>query len=113
MKFESDQRLTNYLINNYPFAGESLRSIQAHLDNEFTVQQIREELAKLVNAKVIPMSNLIDRVDIQEQARKMNINPSAQVTTNLQRIQVMYSYDGPIDDKNRKFCSKLVKSNKL
>jgi len=113
LKFESDQRLTNYLINNHPYAGDSLRSIQTKLENEFTIQQIREELAKLVNAKVIPMTGLIDRVDIQEQARKMNVNPSASSTTNLQRIQVMYSYDGPIDDKNRKFCSKLVKSNKL
>lgn len=113
LKFESDQRLTNFLVENQPFAGQSLRSIREKLDDVYTIQQIREELARLVNAKVIPMTHLIDRVDIQEQARKMNVNPSAQNTSNLQRIQVMYSYDGPIDEKNRKFCSKLVTSSKL
>ncbi len=113
LKFDSDQRLTNYLMENTPFSGQSLRSIKEKLNDEFTIQQIREELAKLVNARVIPMTHLIDRVDIQEQARKMNVNPSAQSSNILNRLQTMYSYEGPADDRNRPTCFKLVRSNKF
>src|SRR5690606_30087311 len=111
LKFDSDQRLTNYLIANTPFAGNSLRGIQAQLDNEFTIQQILEELAKLVSTKVIPMTHLINREDIQDQARKLNVNPNSNNTSKIKTIHVMYSYEGPVDEKNRKFCSKLVSQN--
>ncbi|OYD44894.1 hypothetical protein CHU00_14870 [Sphingobacterium cellulitidis] len=113
LKFDADQRLSNYLIANTPFAGQSLRSIQEKLNNEFTLQQIREEIAKLVNARVIPMTHLIDRVDIQEQAKKMNVNYKPSDTPNLNRLQTLYSYEGPADDRNRPTCFKLVRSNKF
>lgn len=113
LKFESDKRLTDYLIANTPFAGNSLRGIQTALDNQFTIQEIREELAKLVSTKVIPMTSLIEKQDIQDQARKLNVNPSSNNTSKIKSISVMYSYEGIADDKNRPTCHKLVRSNKL
>ncbi|VTP97716.1 Uncharacterised protein [Sphingobacterium daejeonense] len=39
LKFESDKRLTDYLIANSPFVGGSLRGIQTALDNQFTIKK--------------------------------------------------------------------------
>lgn len=112
LKFESDTKLTDYLIKSAPFAGQSLSSIQSKLDDEFTLQEIREEMAKLVNARLIPMSQLINSDDLRKAIKNSGVNNNN--TSNLNRIEIRYSYEGhPIDEKTRPFCKKIQQANRL
>lgn len=111
---EVDNRLTNYLINNSPFAGKSLKDIQSELlenGDEYTLQDIRKELAKLVNTRVIDYTNLIDSDDLRQAIKEQGTNNTN--SPNINRIEIRYSYEGIADDKNRPFCAKLVRANKL
>lgn len=106
-----DNRLINYLIEKSPYPGASLTSIKEALNNDFTIQEIRQEIAKLINARVIPMTQLIDSNDLRKSIID-NGNKVNDDNQNLNRIEIRYSYEGPEDNKNRPFCAKLVRANK-
>ena len=110
MQFDSDNRLTNYLITNAPFAGKTLKDIQSDLDGDYTIQDIKKELAKLIASNIIDKSNLINENELKQAQKEAGITSN---TPNSNKIEVRYSYEGAIDDKNRPFCAKLVRANKL
>ncbi|MEJ5092651.1 hypothetical protein GEO21_21650 [Sphingobacterium faecium] len=109
----NNDKLTNYLIDNSPFTGKSLSDIRADLNEDYSIQSIKDELSKLVATNVIDKNELISDIDIKKAQKDLNITSNNQNTPNINRIEVRYSYFGPKDDKNRAFCSKLVSNNKL
>lgn len=111
MRFAHNNKLTTYLIDNSPFAGLNLKDIQDNLDDEFTIQEIKKEIAKLVVTKIIDVTELIEDVDIKE--AKKEVEEVEKDDLNINKIQILYSYDGVIDHLNRPFCSKLVQTNKF
>ncbi|WP_313235734.1 hypothetical protein [Sphingobacterium multivorum] len=104
----NNTKLTNYLISNAPFAGKSLIDIQKALNNDYSIQDIKVEIAKLIVTNVIDKTNLIDESDIKKAEKEIGKSDS----TTKNKIEIRYSYEGPIDDKNRPFCAKLVRANK-
>lgn len=109
----NDDKLTTYLIDNSPFTGKSLSDIREALNDDYSIQSIKDELSKLVATNVIGKTELISDMDVKKAQKDLNITSNNQNTPNINRIEVRYSYFGPKDDKNRAFCSKLVSNNKL
>ncbi|WP_166334640.1 phage portal family protein [Sphingobacterium chungjuense] len=107
LKYAEDSRLTNYLVQKSPFVGKSLTDIRSALDNSYSLQAIREEIAKLVVSKVIPATKIIDQIDVDKAKRDLDVE-TIDNRPNYEKIQVMYTYEGaPIDDKTRNFCKRI------
>lgn len=82
---------------------------------DIDVQTVASTIKDLVDSKLIEITEKTVRGEIEverkpvKEAKKL-IKEGPSVTKS---IQIMYSYDGPQDDRNRPFCAKMMELDRL
>ena len=105
----SNDNLTKYFLET-KITGKTFKDIQSDLKalgNDYSIYDIKNEYGRLVATRLIPDTKLLDNID--EYKKKYEVSDS----NNLSKIEIRYSYEGPSDDRNRAFCHRLVRANKL
>lgn len=96
----STDSLTEYLLKT-KLTGKTFKDIQEEINskgNDYSINDIKEEYRKLVSNKVISNTSLLKDVEISD---------------NLRKVEIRYSYEGPADERNRAFCHRLVRANRM
>lgn len=98
---KKDPKITPEVIAEV--VGETVAYVQKTLDS-LTKKGYIESAVSLIGS---------DEVIERKVAEKIATPPVKSDTVNPARISIKYSYEGPEDSKNRPFCAKLLKLNRL
>lgn len=115
-------KLEDYLLEN-KLTGKTVKSIQSALEAEgtsYSIEDIKTTVAKLVVSRAIPNTGIVAPNDIAKAERALNILAGelpktgiSNLPETLRKVEIRYSYEGVADSKNRAFCHRLVRANKL
>lgn len=105
-------KLTDFLLRTN-LTGLGFQDIQNKLfeltKEVYPLKTIKEEYARLVSTKTIPNTGQLDNSDLRYYREKY----APEVNQDGRLVETRYSYEGPVDGKNRAFCHRLVRANKL
>lgn len=109
-KFDDDDAVNNYLLKA-DLNGKSLAEIRIEIKKELaidiTISDLGTKITKLNNSNVLG-SKVSDGAVVSAPVQKV-IKPSDAKNA----VEVLYSYEGPKDDRNRPFCSKILETDRL
>ncbi|MES2265594.1 MAG: hypothetical protein V4520_02460 [Bacteroidota bacterium] len=110
LKFDDEKDISDYLIKT-GIKNQSLGQIKAAIRKELGIAVTTDELSKIISgladSGVINKSDINDSITIKPVTK--GVDPALE---NIRRVEVMYSYDGVVDDRNRPFCAKLMANDK-
>lgn len=114
----AEDKVEDYLLKN-KLTGKSFKTLQSEIlkatGERFSMDYIKEIYGKLVALRLIPDTKLLPSETIANIKRGYEslVDEGSKEFEGLRKIEVRYSYEGVADDKNRAFCHRLVRANKL
>jgi hypothetical protein len=109
-QFDDDDAISNYLLKadlNGKTVADIRIEIKKELGIDITVSDLGTKITKLNNTNVLA-SKIEKGVVVNSPIQKV-IKPSDAKNA----VEVLYSYEGPKDDRNRPFCSKILENDRL
>jgi hypothetical protein len=112
--FDDNDAVNKYLIEK-DLQGKTVAEIRTEikkeLDIKITVAEIGDKLAKLKSSGVIDIK-ITDGTINQTPVDKPKVE-EAKPSTPKREVEVLYSYEGVKDDRNRAFCAKILETDKF
>lgn len=112
-KFDDDDAINKYLLET-DLHGKSISDIRTEIKKELavtiTVADLGERLQKLNTAGVISIKiagGVIAQTAVDAKAKE------ATPSTPKRQVEVLYSYEGVKDDRNRAFCAKILENDRF
>ena len=110
LQFDDEKDISDYLIKN-GIKNMTLVQIKAAIRKDLGIAVTTDEIRTIITG--LEDSGVINKADV---GKGITINPTEKSTQpaleNIRRVEVRYSYEGPQDDKNRPFCSKLLANDR-
>jgi hypothetical protein len=113
-QFDDNDAINNYLIEN-DMQGKSVSAIRTEIKNELgisiTVADLGDKLAKLKASGIVDIKITDGKITQTpvEQPKPDKAKPS----TPKREVEVLYSYEGIKDDRNRAFCAKILETDRF
>lgn len=114
----AEDKVEDYLLKN-KLTGKSFKTLQSDIlkatGERYSMDYIKEVYGKLVALRLIPDTKLLSPETIANIRNGYEgvVEGGSREFEGLRKIEVRYSYEGVADDKNRAFCGRLVRANKL
>jgi hypothetical protein len=112
-QFDDNDSINDYLLKA-ELEGKSIKDVRTEIKKELgisiSVSDLTDTITKMVDSGVLQVEvseGSIKVVPVAEGEPK-----PAKPSTPRREVEVLYSYEGPKDDKNRAFCAKILETAK-
>jgi len=110
LAFDDEKDISDYIIKN-GIKNMTLVQIKAAIRKDLGIQITTDELRKVIQG--LEDSGVINKSDLDKSITIKPTEKSMQpALENIRRVEVRYSYEGPVDDRNRPFCAKLMANDR-
>lgn len=112
-QFDDNDAVNDYLLKT-DLQGKTVAEIRTEIKKELainvTVAELGDKLAKLLSSGVIDIKitdGKISQTPVEQKPDK------AKPSTPKRQVEVLYSYEGVKDDRNRAFCAKILDTDRF
>ncbi|RKR82660.1 phage portal protein [Mucilaginibacter gracilis] len=103
LAFDDNKDIADYILT-HGIRNQTASQIKAIIRKELGITVTAEEIRTIV--KDLKDSGVVNH---ETTDGKITVKPNENSLENIKRVEVRYEYSGPMDDKNRPFCAKLMK----